>query len=53
MLERVRSHLAPEEPLRDFIVQNVRDPRRAVAFTARLKERKLVFDAPGTTVLDV
>jgi hypothetical protein len=53
MIERVRDHLAPEEPLDDFIVQNVRDPRRAVAFTARLKERKLVFDAPGTTVLDM
>jgi hypothetical protein len=53
MLERVRSHLAPDEPLEDFIVANVRDPRRAVAFTARLKEQKLVFEAPGTTVLDV
>jgi hypothetical protein len=53
MIERVRDHLAPDEPLDDFIVQNVRDPRRAVQFTARLKERKLVFDAPGTTVLDV
>src|SRR3954451_11783469 len=53
MLERVRSHLAPDEPLEDFIVENVRNPRRAVALTAKLKERKLPFEAPGTTVLDV
>jgi len=53
MLERVRDHLAPDEPLEDFIVENVRNPRRAVEFTARLKERNLVFEAPGTTVLDV
>jgi hypothetical protein len=53
MLERVRSYLAPDESLEEFIVGNVRDPHRAVAFTARLKERKLPFDAPGTTVLDV
>ena len=53
MLERVRAHLAPEESLEDFIVRNVRDPRRAVAFTARLKERKLPFEHPRATVLDV
>jgi len=53
MLERVRTHLAPDEELRDFIVRNVRDPERAVAFTARLKEQKLPFDCPETTVLDV
>jgi hypothetical protein len=52
MLERVRAHLAPAEPLPDFIVRNVRDPERAVAFTARLKQRKLPFDCPDTTVLD-
>ena len=53
MLERVRSHLAPEEPLDEFIVANVRDPHRAAAFTARLKERNLPFEHPETTVLDV
>lgn len=53
MLERVRSHLAPSEPLDDFIVQNVRDPKRAVAFTARLKERKLPFEHPRARLLDV
>jgi hypothetical protein len=53
MLDRVRAHLAPDEPLPDFIVRNVRDPERAVAFTARLKQRKLPFEHPATTVLDV
>ena len=53
MLERVRDHLAPGEELREFIVRNVRDPERAVAFTAKLKERKLPFEHPRTTVLDV
>lgn len=53
MLERVRMHLAPDEPLPDFIVRNVRDPERAVAFTAELKKRKLPFDCPDATVLDV
>ena len=53
MLDRVRAHLAPDEDLRDFIVRNVRDPERAVAFTAKLKERKLPFEDPRTTVLDV
>ena len=53
MLERVRSHLAPDESLEDFIVGNVRDPKRAVAFTARLKERNLPFEHPQATVLDV
>jgi hypothetical protein len=53
MLERVRSYLAPDEELPDFIVRNVRDPERAVAFTAELKKRKLPFEHPQTTVLDV
>jgi hypothetical protein len=53
MLERVRDHLAPDEPLEEFIVANVRDPRRAVAFTAELKRRNLPFEHPETTVLDV
>ena len=53
MLDRVRAHLAPEEELPDFIVRNVRDPERAVAFTAELKKRKLPFEHPGATVLDV
>ena len=53
MLERVRSHLAPDEPLPDFIVRNVRDPERAVAFTAELKRRNLPFADPRATVLDV
>jgi hypothetical protein len=52
MLERVRAYLAPDESLRDFIVSNVRDPERAVAFTAELKRRKLPWDGPST-VLDV
>ena len=52
MLERVRDYLAPGEPLRDFIVRNVRDPERAVAFTAELKRRKLPWDGEST-VLDV
>jgi len=53
MLERVRDHLAPHEQLADFIVRNVRDPERAVAFTAELKRRKLAFEHRDTTVLDV
>lgn len=53
MLERVRDHLAPEEDLRDFIVRNVRDPRRAVAFTAELRKHNLPFDHPRSTLLDV
>jgi len=53
MLERVRAHLAPDEGLHDFIVENVRNPRRAVAFTARLKERNLPFEHPRSRVLDV
>lgn len=53
MLDRVREYLAPDEPLPDFIVRNVRDPERAVAFTAELKRRNLPFEHPGTTVLDV
>jgi len=53
MLERVRDHLAPGEDLRDFIVRNVREPERAVEFTAKLKERKLPFEHAATTVLDV
>ena len=52
-LERVREYLAPHEPLHEFIVGNVRDPERAVAFTAELKRRKLPFEHPETTVLDV
>jgi hypothetical protein len=52
-LERVRDHLAPDERLEDFVVANVRDPRRAVAFTAELKRRNLPFEHPETTVLDV
>jgi len=53
MLDRVRRYLAPDEPLPEFIVRNVRDPERAVAFTAELKRRKLPFEHPETTVLDV
>src|SRR3954451_4228356 len=53
MLERVRDHVAPGEELHDFVVENVRNPRRAVAFTAKLKERNLPFEHPRTTVLDV
>jgi hypothetical protein len=53
MLERVRAHLAPHEPLEEFVVRNVRDPHRAVAFTAELKRRNLPFEHPETTVLDV
>jgi hypothetical protein len=51
----VREYLAPDEPLRDFIVRNVRDPERAVAFTAELKRRNLPWDedAVASTVLDV
>jgi hypothetical protein len=52
MLGRVRDHLAPDEPLEDFIVANVRDPERAVAFTAELKRRKLPWDG-ASTVLDI
>jgi hypothetical protein len=52
MLERVRDYLAPDEPLPDFIVRNVRDPERAVGFTAELKRRKLPWDG-ASTVLDV
>jgi hypothetical protein len=53
MLERVRDYLAPDEGLEEFIVANVRDPRRAVAFTTELKRRNLPFEHPQTTVLDV
>lgn len=53
MLERVRDHLAPDEGLEEFVVANVRDPHRAVAFTAELKRRNLPFEHPHTTVLDV
>jgi hypothetical protein len=53
MLDRVRDYLAPDEPLRDFIVRNVRDPDRAVAFTAELKRRKIPWDGAASTVLDV
>lgn len=53
VLERVREYLAPDEPLEDFIVANVRDPQRATAFTAELKRRALPFEAPETTILDV
>jgi hypothetical protein len=53
MLDRVREYLAPDEPLRDFIVRNVRDPERAVAFTARLKRRNIPWDGAASTVLDV
>jgi hypothetical protein len=52
MLERARDYLAPAEELREFIVRNVRDPERAVAFTAELKRRKLAWDG-ASTVLDV
>jgi hypothetical protein len=52
VLERVREYLAPDEDLRDFIVQNVRDPRRAVAHTDELKRRKIVFEYEHSTVLD-
>jgi hypothetical protein len=54
MLDRVRDHLAPGEELPDFIVRNVRDPERAVAFTAELKKRRIPWDDGGaSTVLDV
>ena len=55
MLDRVRAHLAPDEPLPDFIVRNVRDPERAVAFTTELKRRNIPWDerAIESTVLDV
>lgn len=53
ILERVRDHLAPDEELHEFIVRNVRDPHRAVAFTAELRRRRLPFEHPETTVLDV
>ena len=55
MLDRVREHLAPHEELADFIVTNVRDPERAVAFTAELRRRNVPWDegAVASTVLDV
>jgi hypothetical protein len=53
MLERVRDHLLPGEELDEFIVRNVLDPERAVKLTAKLKEQKLPFEHPETTVLDV
>jgi hypothetical protein len=52
ILERVREYLRPDEELRDFILRNVGDPRRAVAHTAELKKRKIVFDYARSTVLD-
>jgi hypothetical protein len=52
ILERVRAHLRPDEDLRDFILRNVGDPRRAVAHTDELKKRKIVFDYARSTVLD-
>jgi hypothetical protein len=53
MLERVRDYLAPGERLEEFVVANVKDPERAVAFTAELKRRKIVWDDGRSTVLDV
>jgi hypothetical protein len=51
-LERVRAHLRPDEELADFIVRNVRDPRRAAAHTDELKRRKIEFEYERSTVLD-
>jgi hypothetical protein len=53
MLDGVRAYLAPDEALRDFVVRNVRDPERALAFTAQLKLRRLAWDGVESTVLDV
>ena len=52
MLERVRAYLRPDEELRDFILRNVGDPRRAVAHTDELKKRRIEFDYARSTVLD-
>lgn len=51
--DRVRSHLAVDETFEEFIVANVRNPRRAVRLTAELKRRALAFDSGATTILDV
>ena len=50
---RVRAYLEVDEPPDEFIVRNVRDPRRAVAFTACLRRKNLPFEHPHATVLDV
>ena len=51
--DRVRAHLEVDESPEDFIVGNVRDAQRAVAFTAWLRQSNLPFDDPRATVLDV
>ena len=51
--DRVRSHLGVDEPFDEFIVANVRTPRRAVRLTAELKRCALAFDGRETTVLDL
>ena len=51
--DRVRAYLQVDEAPDDFIVANVRDPQRAVAFTAWLRQNNLPFDDPRSTVLDV
>jgi hypothetical protein len=52
VLTRVRDHLDPAADLREFIVENVRNPRRAVARTAELKRRRIPFAYEHSTVLD-
>jgi hypothetical protein len=52
VLERVRAYLRPDEDLRDFILRNVGDPRRAVAHTDELKKRRIHFDYAQSTILD-
>ena len=49
----VRDRLAPEETEAQFILGNVRDHARAVAFTALLRREGIPFAAPGAVVLDV
>ena len=49
----VRSHVAPGEGEREFILANVRDRARAQRFTMKLRERGIPFGAEGAEVLDV
>lgn len=52
-LEAVRRWLEVDEALEDFIVANVRDPRRSQGFTERLERVGIEFDYPHAAVLDV
>jgi hypothetical protein len=49
----VRERLAPGESEPEFILGNVRDHARALAFTVELRRSGIAFDARGAELLDV